>query len=575
MRIVHIEIEHFRGIDHCEWSPNAGLNCLIGPGDSTKTTILDALQLALTPRPNTMLSDADFYNLDTDREIKITITVGDLPDDFRDEDRYGLYLRGWNGEAHTLEDEPAEHLDDALSVRVTVDKNLEPRWSLFNKRIEAEESDPPALRYKDAQLVVPVRLGAYAERHLAWGRQSVLTRLSQNKEKATEQLAVTGRAARAAFKNLESVPFSGIAEDVQKVSKRFLVPVRDAYRAGLDLDTVNITSGGVALHDGDLPLRQLGTGSTRLLVAAIQRQVGADAPITLVDEIEHGLEPHRISRLLKYLCEPGGEGGSLQTFMTTHSVVTLLELDVEQLFSVRSVGGATSVQRTNYSDSNIAQRHVRRMPEAFLAPRVIVCEGRTELGLLRGLDKRWVTCGSDSFAYAGVVSVDGEGLPKAPLLADHLVGLGHDVLLFIDGDREPDAKVAARIEAAGGKIVMWPDGSCTETRIFADAPWALARSTILWIAREEGDSGIQSVTDILNAHCEKQGHTKIQDLELPPSLDTAPFRKVLGEAARNAKWFKNIYAGERFGWLLGCQADLIEGKPLANGINAIREWVDA
>jgi len=48
MRIVQVTIENFRGIRSLlDWNPAPGLNCLIGPGDSTKTTILDALELCL------------------------------------------------------------------------------------------------------------------------------------------------------------------------------------------------------------------------------------------------------------------------------------------------------------------------------------------------------------------------------------------------------------------------------------------------------------------------------------------------------------------------------------------------
>lgn len=36
MRIVYLEVENFRGIKKLNWAPSPGMNCLIGPGDSTK-----------------------------------------------------------------------------------------------------------------------------------------------------------------------------------------------------------------------------------------------------------------------------------------------------------------------------------------------------------------------------------------------------------------------------------------------------------------------------------------------------------------------------------------------------------
>ena len=49
MRIVYLEIQNFRGIKALVWVPAAGMNCLIGPGDSTKTTILDDRAVSKSP----------------------------------------------------------------------------------------------------------------------------------------------------------------------------------------------------------------------------------------------------------------------------------------------------------------------------------------------------------------------------------------------------------------------------------------------------------------------------------------------------------------------------------------------
>ncbi|RUW24516.1 hypothetical protein EOA38_28930, partial [Mesorhizobium sp. M1E.F.Ca.ET.041.01.1.1] len=78
-RIVHIKIERFRGIRLLEWIPSRRVNCLIGPGDSCKTTILDAIELALTPRSYLIADDSDFFDLDVEKAAKITVTLAGLP----------------------------------------------------------------------------------------------------------------------------------------------------------------------------------------------------------------------------------------------------------------------------------------------------------------------------------------------------------------------------------------------------------------------------------------------------------------------------------------------------------------
>jgi predicted ATP-dependent endonuclease of OLD family len=42
-----IEIENFRGVKVLVWCPSEGINCLIGPGDSGKSTVLDAIDYCI------------------------------------------------------------------------------------------------------------------------------------------------------------------------------------------------------------------------------------------------------------------------------------------------------------------------------------------------------------------------------------------------------------------------------------------------------------------------------------------------------------------------------------------------
>jgi predicted ATP-dependent endonuclease of OLD family len=48
MKLRYLKIKNFRGIKECEWWIKSDLVCLVGPGDSTKTTLLSAVGLALS-----------------------------------------------------------------------------------------------------------------------------------------------------------------------------------------------------------------------------------------------------------------------------------------------------------------------------------------------------------------------------------------------------------------------------------------------------------------------------------------------------------------------------------------------
>jgi hypothetical protein len=511
------------------WHPAPGLNCLIGPGDSTKTTILDAIELCLYPRSYFLADDSDFFNLEVEEPIKLTVTLTDLPLEFIADDRYGLFLRGWDEKKKQIEDEAKEGLPYALSIALEIDKSLEGRWSIFNDRIASSGGDPPSIRYKDVEKLATSRLGRYADRHLGWGRNSILA-----------------------------------------------VPVQSGYRANLDIDASSISSGGIALHDGRLPLRRLGTGSSRLIVAALQHAAGSPN-ISLIDELENGLEPHRIARLLRHLKKPHeGDGAPPQVFLTTHSPTVILELSVEEIFIVRSKNGQTSVQSVSEKSTNpeTAQKHLRAQPEAFLAPRIVVGEGRTELGLVRGLDNWWSKNNSESFALRGVVPIDGGGKDKALQICVTLLDLDYCVFLLHDTDETPNPDLLNQVKQKGGKIEGWQGNCSTEERLFLDAPWN-AVCKLMDYAREcNGDDSV--LEGIIKATGASTSIT-ITSLDYSGWVDSPDLRQILGRAAKAKKtsWFKDITRGECVGIIIGPCLNEIPNTPLATSLKLLREWIDA
>ena len=93
MQIREIRIRNFRSIEQLNWQPCASLVCMIGHGDVGKSTVLDAIELTLSPRPTT-ITDTDFSSADTTKPIEIEVTVGELSEQALEESRFGLYLRG-------------------------------------------------------------------------------------------------------------------------------------------------------------------------------------------------------------------------------------------------------------------------------------------------------------------------------------------------------------------------------------------------------------------------------------------------------------------------------------------------
>src|SRR5260370_4924200 len=197
-RIRAIEINNFRGIRELLWFPSPGHNCLIGPGDSGKSSILDAVDFCLGARRNIQFTDADFYGLDVSMPIRISLTIGELDDGLKNLDSYGMYLRSFDAESGEIEDEPEKETETVLTVKLTVASDLEPSWSLVSARAEAQDQTRN-LSWSDRVRLAPTRIGVMAGYHLGWQRGSVLNRVSQERADTAEALFKSARDARAVF----------------------------------------------------------------------------------------------------------------------------------------------------------------------------------------------------------------------------------------------------------------------------------------------------------------------------------------------------------------------------------------
>lgn len=309
---------------------------------------------------------------------------------------------------------------------------------------------------------------------------------------------------------------------------------------------MSIGDGAIALHsESGIPLRLLGTGSARLLIAGLQRAAAEAATIVLIDEVEYGLEPHRLVRLLDSL---GAKDRSppLQVFMTSHSPVALRELSGGQVFITRASAAGHSVQKAGTDDD--VQSLLRRDPEAFLAKSVLVCEGASEVGLARGLDQFWAAQGDRSFSSLGGAYVDvGGGNPDRCLdRALSLLRLGYRVLVLLDADKPWNKQRAESLEQAGGHLLTWRDQRSLEDELFlslADEGVGilLARACDA-VGRDEVSQHIQSRSN---------GRRSLDDVEREGSLAgySEATRRLLGQASRmrNNGWFKSVSKCEALG----------------------------
>ncbi|MDR0776880.1 MAG: AAA family ATPase [Azonexus sp.] len=537
-RIKKIEIANFRGIQQLTWCPAPGINCLIGPSDSGKSTVLDAIDLCLGARRNVPFSDSDFFGLDITKPISITLTLGELDDAMRTLENFGAFLRGFSPTNGVVEDEPTVNTEIVLSWNLTVASDLEPSWTLVSDRA-TQQGITRTLAWKDRIALAPTRIGTFADFNLGWQRGSVLNRISEERADASTALVKAARDARSAFGEQAEQQLGAALKIVTDTARELGVHVGAKAKALLDSQSVSFGGGTISLHnENGIPLRNLGIGSARLLIAGLQRKAAATTSIVLSDELEYGLEPHRIARFLGSLGakEPVPP---LQVFLTTHSPVALRELSGNQLFVLRRNSEGHNVHPVG-TDNEI-QSTIRLYPEAFLAESVIVGEGASEIGLLRGIDLFRVEQGHASLAALGVALVDcGGGEADRPYArATAFQSLGYRVMVLRDDDKKPTAATEDAFIKSGGTVVAYRTGRALEDELFASLTPTACQQLITYAYELHGDLICQHLQSVSESALTFE---QIWDEIKKTSTLSEETRSILGQTARRKKagWFKSI-----------------------------------
>jgi ABC-type thiamine transport system ATPase subunit len=561
MRLRRLTIENFRGIRSADWRISSDLVALIGSGDSGKSTILASIELALSPQWNPRLSDNDFHNLDPEAPIKIEATVGELPAALCEDRKYGLELRGLSSDG-TLHDEPDEDDEFVLTIRFELDASLEPRWSVVNDRLP----DGKPISARDRGSLGMVRLGGSPDRHLGWRGGSALERMTQRGDETSRVLADAQREMREAINAARFEELDSVIERAQLAATQMGAgAVADQLRPALDAAEAS-RARALSLHGDMVPLSRSGLGTRRLVALGLERLVVPTGALMLVDEIETGLEPFRLRHLLSLLRDLVTAPESGQIFFTTHSPVVVAELEPNELHVVGGRHGNVQVHEA----PAVLRPQLRSTPEAFLARRLMVCEGKTEIGLCRALSLTWsAQHGSRPLAHSGTALALGGGSQTAER-AMGLAELGYEVMVFADSDRPLDP-TPAELAAAGVAVTQWGGRAATEDRVVADLPLEGVQQ-LLDIAVEEW--GEPQVLDAVRSKLPDDAHADGSDLQtwIGKGVAEADARLAFAAAARKKEWFKRVDLGSRMGEVIVSNAENLQGTDTWSKLEQLRRW---
>ena len=553
-RIVALSIKNFRGLKefYHDFS-DSKLFCLVGRGNSGKSTILEAISLVLSPSWKLNFYDSDFYNCDITQQIEISVFLGDLSDEMIREDKFGLFMQFYNKETKIFSNQPKEGLETVLELKLLVDKNLEPVWSV------SKEDRNEEMKSSDRSKIGVHLIADNLDTHFTWKRSSPLKSILRSKkidsiQDSEENLFLT--ATRQAKKEIDGIDFpllTEITNDITSTAKQF-----GAHHVPLDttIDIKNILfdETATALHNNNIPIRLMGKGSKKILSIAVQLQLIKEKGILLIDEIEQGLEPDRVQHLVSTFktLESG------QIFISTHSRDVLVELSSSDILLMKE--GSSSL----ISFDNTFQGTIRKNPEALFAKFLIICEGATEVGFMRYLNRYRIKSGKGNISTKGIRIVDGQG-NEMETYVKKFSETHEKLCLFCDSDESNLNSKKDSFKELGVEIIDCDDGNSLENQIFMDLPWEGIKQLIAYqikkSSREQVEASLKS---------------KIEG-DLPANWfdnDDANIRSNLGNIAKKKGWFKRIDHSEFLAEVCIKNLKIIEDSTLHTQIQNLEYWID-
>lgn len=551
-KIHTIEIKNFRGIENFKYTFGiTNFVCLIGRGDSGKTTLLDAISFVLHPNWNLTFYDTDFYNCDISTPIEIEATLYDLPTKLLQEDKYGLYIRGVKSGKNEIVDDVDDDHESALTIKLTVDKELEPKWHIINERQE-----PIEIKSNDRASLNVFLISNYIDRHFTWNKGTPLYSLLREIQTDRTEKNILTDALRSAKETIDKSTFEhldGVVGNIKTTAKSLGTDISNSSST-IDFKDIYIKDGRICLHDNQVPFRLKGKGSKRLISMAIQLELAKSGGILLIDEIEQGLEPDRVQHLVRTL----NHENQGQIFVTTHSRDVLVELAAKNLYLMRQNANVLVA----FDDS--FQGCLRKTPEAFFAKKIILCEGATEVGICRALNSFRVEKGEDSNSVLGIRIVDGTG-SNFVNYCKSFINAGFKVCIVCDSDDPGINSKKEELIAMGAKIVDCENGNSIEKQVISDLPWYGVRELMDY---RIGQYDEISVKDAVS-------HSFGSPLQVGwEAQDSIDLRMAISQAAINKEWFKRIDHGTKLGEICMKYINDMTGKPLKNEFDNLMKWID-
>lgn len=534
-----------------------GINCLVGPGDAGKTTVLEAIARATSPSPYGPAAEHDYFRRRTDEGFEIELVLGALGDHLK-----GMFrppaVWGWVCSGQPLRDAPVDGAEGALVVLVRGTPDLE-----LEHRVCSPDGEELFFSADKRRQLGLCRVGDArgTAREFRMARGSLVERTLVGREEVRGAAAV---AVREASKLLD-IP-TDVVERLDALASRLRSDGLAADSMTLELLSPPGQSllGLLGLALGErgeaIPLSQAGQGTQRLVSFILAHALALTPALVVIDELEVGLEPYRrrlLVQRLRKLLDPGG-----QAFITTHSSTVLSELEVGEVHRLdwrlepavpappstpddgtpppdEPAPGVLRPRLTQLSANLERAKHDNA--EALLCRLPIVCEGQTEVELFRTLLDQLAKRDGYSLAALGVQVVDGGGQPHVFGVVDAYFEAGFQIGLFLDEEPVHGGQRAARAARDGVVAGAWRDAVCSEEAL-AKGLTLEHLEALLDVGSPDDERLAEGRRKQLCAKLEHQGELGVIDLARTygePTVRTAWAAAAHKPSKKRPGWFKS------------------------------------
>lgn len=565
--IYHLAIERFRGVKTLSWHPARGVNVILGGGDVGKTTILDAIGLLLSPT-NTNVSDTDYRLRGIDAGFVIEAVIALPADGGINQQLKPSWPWQWNGSEAVV---PSPDADDPVKsepvyrIRVRGTEDLDLAYELVQPD-GAEDSLPVALR----RSIGLVRLSGddRNDRDLRLVQGSALDRLLSDKALRSR---MASDLAKTEVKDQLLPDAKKALEDLDTAFKEQSLPdgLDLAITGGQGASVASLIGLTAACETVQLPLANWGAGTRRLSALAIAEQNQGESPITLVDEVERGLEPYRQRLLMEKL-----QAGKSQVFITTHSPAALAAASKAALWYVDHAG------KIGPLDAAKIARHRATDPNTFLSRLAVIGEGATEVGFATALLE---TAFGSSLEQHGVHVSDGGGHDNTVLLLEALAAGGLRFGGFADDEGKHPTRWKKIAQVQGTLLFRWTSG-CIEENIIGGVPEDKLETLLTDPDGKKTGMRLRTLADRLSidekdfASIKTKAGPDLKAVIIGAALGTVPDDKSDEESQYKSHaqtWFKSVPGGRELAakvFSLGLWPRF--GPQLLPFCNAVRNAVD-